>query len=331
MSENITFHLPITISRERFDAIVKEAASKIYTDGLFDPTDALVPAVAEAVQKQMGTPQATPPGVIQAGAEPSPRPESAQADKGSGPGGPDRPIPPGAWEQLHAYIRSRSVPTAALLAQRAAIERWTSDGYVEIRTSKPFVEQFNRQPSKAGVLVAAVQEVFGRDSRPRFVVLADATMKANEQVTLPATPTRAPVDADFMRLVDLINSGEWVYYKGYHQMQPVAALWGPDVRGLSNLLPSHCGICYMLPRYPGVLFLAHLNKQVRDILGRDAGRTLRSWLSKGLLAQCRTTASDKVVRYSQNVSVLGKAVTLSRINIAKLEELGISVNLFQFP
>jgi hypothetical protein len=75
MSENITFNLPITISRERFDAIVKEAARKIYTDGLFDPTDALAPAVAEAVQKQMGAPQATPSGVIQAGAEPSARPE----------------------------------------------------------------------------------------------------------------------------------------------------------------------------------------------------------------------------------------------------------------
>jgi hypothetical protein len=47
--------------------------------------------------------------------------------------------------------------------------------------------------------------------------------------------------------------------------------------------------------------------------------------------QCRTNAIDKVVRYSQNVSVFGESFTLSRINIAKLEELGISVNLFQFP
>jgi hypothetical protein len=208
MSENITFNLPITISRERFDAIVKEAARKICTDGLFDPTDVLAPAVTEAVQRQMKSP----------------------------------PLP------------------------------------------------------------------------------------------IPTPQTRAPVDTDFLKLVDLINSSEWVYYEGSPRMRDAAVLWGPEVRrGGSNLIPSVGAICYMLPRYPGVLFLAHLNKQVRDILGRDAGHTLRGWLSKGLLMQCRTNAIDKVVRYSQNVSVFGESFTLSRINIAKLEELGISVNLFQFP
>jgi hypothetical protein len=139
------------------------------------------------------------------------------------------------------------------------------------------------------------------------------------------------VDADFLRLIDMINSSEWVYYEGSPRMRDAAVLWGPEVRGGRNLYPSVYAICYMLPRYPGVLFLAHLNKQVRDILGRDAGHTLRGWLSKGLLMQCRTNAIDKVVRYSQNVSVFGESFTLSRINIAKLEELGISVNLFQFP
>jgi hypothetical protein len=326
MSENITFNLPITISRERFDAIVKEAARKIYTDGLFDPTDALSPAVAEAVQKQMGAPQATPPGVIQAGAEPSLRPGPAQADKGSGHGDPDRPIPPYAWGHLHAYVRARSVPTAALLAQRVSIDRWTSDGIVVFKMAEPFAKQFETQQVKRELLGLAVKSVFGPDAR--WAVFYDTS----SPLPLDAPPIKAPVDTDFLKLVDLINSSEWVYYEGSPRMRDAAVLWGPEVRrGGSNLIPSVGAICYMLPRYPGVLFLAHLNKQVRDILGRDAGHTLRGWLSKGLLMQCRTNAIDKVVRYSQNASVLGEAVTLSRINIAKLEELGISVNLFQFP
>lgn len=56
MSEILTFNLPISISRERWDAIIREAARKVYTEGLVDPGEALMPEVAKAATAALRSP-----------------------------------------------------------------------------------------------------------------------------------------------------------------------------------------------------------------------------------------------------------------------------------
>jgi hypothetical protein len=67
-------------------------------------------------------------------------------------------------------VRSRSVPTAALLDQQAAIDRWESDGAVVIRIGKAFKETFEKAGQRKKVLSEAIVAVFGAGAFPRLEV-----------------------------------------------------------------------------------------------------------------------------------------------------------------
>lgn len=313
MSEILTFNLPISISRERWDAIIREAARKVYTEGLVDPGDALMPEVAKAATAAL---QPSPGIVCGDSQQALPLPAPVEPAK---EGGPDRPIPPGAWERLNIYIRGRSVPTAALLAQKASILRWTSGGHVEIKMTKPFAEQFNRQPAKIALLVAAVREVFGPDSYPRLIVLSDAKDAMG----------KVPVDQGLIDLVDLIKTGEWDHIETgvLKRMREFAQLWVKKEDGSGHRTNAF----YAVRSLPGVLLLRHNSKAVRRLLGRHPNNTLRRWLEDGILLKCRGHSTDSAPRFSVPISIAGKCVQVCKINVARLEALGLSVNLFKFP
>lgn len=117
-------------------------------------------------------PPRPPLGALSGGAA-SPTPVSVDAAPTPPPAsfsGAQRPIPPGAWERVIDYVRSKSVPTAAMLTQQASVERWDADGAVILRMGKAFKETFDRTASKKQILLDAVAVVFGGDAFPRIEV-----------------------------------------------------------------------------------------------------------------------------------------------------------------
>ena len=250
MSEILTFNLPISISRERWDAIIREAARKVYTEGLVDPGEALMPEVAKAATAVLQP----PPGIVcEDGQQVLPLPVPAEPTKPEKEGGLDRTIPAGALERMHNYIRARSVPTAALLAQKASIVRWASDGHVEIKIAAPFARQFNNQPAKARgrfykLLVDAVREVFGSDAYPRFIVLTDAVINADDLMPPRAVECLKRLRDIFVNCVSYRHSGRngsgayWVTYCAVDG-EPV----GPAIAYLRERRPDRLLLCYDAP------------------------------------------------------------------------------------
>jgi hypothetical protein len=232
----------------------------------------------------------------------------------------DDPI---TWDDLLSRVKSLSVPTAALLAQKASIIGYARNSHLHLKTAKPFAEQFARQQSKANVLIQCAREILGDKTEVTIFTQDDTRYdleyKDIRVLTIPSQVVATP-DASFSRLIDLINSGRWTYEGNKGRSQPAAFLTVADSI-----------ICYEMPRYPGILFLSHLAEPVRNILGETPNYTLRKWLQSGLLMLCDKHPSDKKHRFSQNISVLGENATLARISIAKLDELGLKVKLFKFP
>jgi DNA polymerase-3 subunit gamma/tau len=93
-------------------------------------------------------------------------PEGAPAASTGG----ERAIPPGHWDRIVAHLRGRSVPTAAMLSQKASLARWEEDGAVVVRLPRPFKEQFDRSPPKLEMLREAITAVFGPPAYPRLEV-----------------------------------------------------------------------------------------------------------------------------------------------------------------
>jgi hypothetical protein len=93
-------------------------------------------------------------------------PEGPPAAGASG----ERAIPPGHWDRIVAHLRSRSVPTAAMLSQKASLARWEEDGAVVVRLPRPFKEQFDRSPPKLEMLREAITATFGPPAYPRLEV-----------------------------------------------------------------------------------------------------------------------------------------------------------------
>lgn len=99
-----------------------------------------------------------------------------------------RPIPPGAWERVVEHVRTKSMPTAAMLSQQAILDRWEEDGAVVILILKAFKETFDRQPAKKQILLEAVQAVFGAGA---FPLLEVSEMRRPQA---PIVPPPAPQD-----------------------------------------------------------------------------------------------------------------------------------------
>jgi hypothetical protein len=128
-----------------------------------------------------GAPAATP--------EPDAAPAPAMA-------GGLQPLPPGAWDRVRQEVRARSVPTAALLEQQAAIDRWEADGAVVIRIGKAFKETFEKAGQRRKVLGEAIVAVFGAGTFPRLEVGDPKTAGANSpKATAPVRPMPAPASA----------------------------------------------------------------------------------------------------------------------------------------
>lgn len=232
-------------------------------------------------------------------------------------------VPVITWDAFHTRVKSQSVTAAALLAQKAEILRYQVNSHLHLRMAKPFAEQFTRQQAKANLLIRIAREFLGEGTK--VTIFTSDTEWRELEYTEPQILTThgqsiATPDVNFIKLIDLINSGSWTYEATKGKSQPAAFL---AVNGSI--------ICYQMPRYPGILFLCHMEDSVRNVLGIHPNNTLRKWLKDGLLMLCDKHPTDKKHRFSQNVSVLGKDVTLSRISIARLNDLGLRVNFFRFP
>lgn len=156
------------------------------------PPSGVSPTQGSGGESDQTLPPRPPLGVIQGGQAPTPPVSSPVSPPVRAKrGGPERALPPGVWERLHAYVRARSVPTAALLAQKAAIHAWESDGAVVLRMSRPFKEQFERQAAKKELLLRAIQEVFGSDAYLRIDV-ADGTPPRPSPVAFDAAARATP-------------------------------------------------------------------------------------------------------------------------------------------
>ena len=143
-------------------------------------------------------PPRPPLEVLEGGAPPAP-PRPAVEAPAAVPvaAGGNRPVPPGAWDRVHEHVRVKSLPTAALLAQQAAIDRWEHDGGVVIRMGKMFKEQFERTPAKKKLLSEAVVAVFGADAYARLETadpkgLPRGKAPAAPALVAPAAPAAAP-------------------------------------------------------------------------------------------------------------------------------------------
>jgi DNA polymerase-3 subunit gamma/tau len=145
-------------------------------------------------------PAAPAPAPAQAAA-----PEPASAPPAAVGGGDLRPLPPGAWDRVREQVRMRSVPTAALLDQQAAIDRWEANGAVIIRIGKAFKDTFEKQAARKKALTEAIVVVFGQGAFPRLEVgdpKASPTpaprattaprVEPSAQVTIAQTPTARP-------------------------------------------------------------------------------------------------------------------------------------------
>jgi DNA polymerase-3 subunit gamma/tau len=103
-----------------------------------------------------------------------------------------RPLPPAAWDRVREQVRLRSVPTAALLDQQAAIDRWEDGGAVVIRIGKAFKDTFEKQAARKKALTEAVVVVFGQGAYPRLEV---GDPKAPPAPTKPRAAAPAPAPA----------------------------------------------------------------------------------------------------------------------------------------
>lgn len=240
-------------------------------------------------------------------------------------------VPVITWDAFHDRIKSQSVATAALLDHKVWILRYGVGLYLHLRMPSPIAEQFIRQQAKANLLIRAAREFLGEGTEVTIFIVdnewrehkyADLQYVEPQTLNIPSqvVAVKPDIDASFIKLIDLINSGTWIYERTKGKSQPAA-----------SLIINGSIICYQMPRYPGILFLCHMEDSVRNVLGIHPNNTLRKWLKDGLLMLCDKHPTDKKHRFSQNVSVLGEDVTLSRISIAKLNELGLPVNFFKFP
>lgn len=100
-----------------------------------------------------------------------------------------RPIPPGAWQQVVDGVRERNRPTGALLDPPTALARWEADGALVIHIPRALKDILDRQPVKMTILAEEIANVFGCDAFPRTEVL--------EQNPQARTATTAPPLNDF--------------------------------------------------------------------------------------------------------------------------------------
>ncbi|MEB3197046.1 MAG: DNA polymerase III subunit gamma/tau [Candidatus Sericytochromatia bacterium] len=141
-----------------------------------------------------GLPPRPPLAVLPGGASQAPQPPAVNPPPAAPPRSPgslaggSRAVPPGAWDSVQAYVRARSVPTAALLAQKVAIAAWEGDGAVVLRMAKPFKDQFDRQAPKKTLLVEAIRAVFGPDAYLRI-----DTQEASRAAPSPSAPSATPL------------------------------------------------------------------------------------------------------------------------------------------
>lgn len=166
------------------------------------PKPAAPPPVPHVEPAPAPAPPPPPP------AEPVARPEPAEAPAPApeptpgpapepAPAGGERVVPPGAWDRVREHVRSRSVPTAALLDQQATLDRWDPDGAVVVRLAKGCKEMFEKQVAKKKLLTEGIHAVFGEGSFPRLEVgdpkkaAAKPTARPSPVVS-PPPPPRTP-------------------------------------------------------------------------------------------------------------------------------------------
>lgn len=85
-----------------------------------------------------------------------------------------RPRPEGSapavegWDALIAFVRARSNPTAALLAQHASLARREADGAIVIHLTPVYKDRLDQEPRKRELVEAGAQAVYGAEVRVRL-------------------------------------------------------------------------------------------------------------------------------------------------------------------
>jgi DNA polymerase III epsilon subunit family exonuclease len=72
------------------------------------------------------------------------------------------------WDALIAFVRARSNPTAALLAQHASLARREADGAIVIHLTPVYKDRLDQEPRKRELVEAGAQAVYGAEVRVRL-------------------------------------------------------------------------------------------------------------------------------------------------------------------
>jgi hypothetical protein len=72
------------------------------------------------------------------------------------------------WDALIAFVRARSNPTAALLAQHASLARREADGAIVIHLTPIYKDRLDQEPRKRELVEAGAQAVYGAEVQVRL-------------------------------------------------------------------------------------------------------------------------------------------------------------------
>jgi DNA polymerase III epsilon subunit family exonuclease len=101
----------------------------------------------------------------------------AAAPAPTGPRGPESSRVPASavdgWDALIAFVRARSNPTAALLAQHASLARREADGAIVIHLTPIYKDRLDQEPRKRELVEAGAQAVYGAEVHVRLEARPD--------------------------------------------------------------------------------------------------------------------------------------------------------------
>jgi hypothetical protein len=244
-----------------------------------------------------------------------------------------------AWDdsitlgEINSRVRSLSVPTATLLAQKASIIGCTKNSHLHLKMAKPFAEQFSRQQPRANVLIQCARELLG-DKTKVSILTEDGTWydleyKDVRVSTAPAQAVAVPQEAVpniecniLLHVFRVLNRGTW----GFKPEQPASGTDGERV--LKSV--KYCRVetidgekvvaLFWLPRTPGLCYLNHGLPGVRQMLGDQPYAVLKKWNEMGLIKGETSTTTTR------SMSIRGKARRLVPLKIEALKALGVDTS-----
>jgi hypothetical protein len=235
------------------------------------------------------------------------------------------------WADFWFLVRKKSVPTAALLEQKARIMTWWPNQLVILVMEKPFAEQFRRQHVKANLIIDAFRELLGSGTDVQIRTGSDSIdlqytyQEPQSAVIEQALITKkdlgkATLDT-FEKIFHLVKSGFWHYLpnEGFQDIsnrgsRRMAVKW-------CSLTATSAGtadaVLYWLPRTPDVCYIDHNNPHVRMTLGPRPYAAIAEWDKFGLIKKLKRgqATGKKNIRGLSKQVVAIELKTLQMMNI----------------